>query len=233
MPVPFNNLQPAVAVTQAIVTYGPFPSRDSGSFDTETMGAIRHFAGFFNPQGTMSTHGQLLAISSNTALFSLLSDTYGGDGRSVFALPNLDITLSVGTGQGQGLTERSLGVGFGEAATTLLRSNLTSFYGGASIPADNSAPSLPTTYLINVVGPYAGSELDMLGAVWQFAGNFAPAGTLPCDGRLLQISEYDALFSLIGTIYGGDGQETFALPDLRGRTVVGVDSTHPLGSLSG
>jgi len=50
-----------------------------------------------------------------------------------------------------------------------------------------------------------------------FAGNFAPAGWMFCDGQLLPISENETLFVLIGTTYGGDGQETFALPDLRGR----------------
>jgi len=50
-----------------------------------------------------------------------------------------------------------------------------------------------------------------------FAGNFAPRDWAFCDGQLLPISEYDALFNLIGTTYGGDGQTTFALPDLRGR----------------
>jgi len=50
-----------------------------------------------------------------------------------------------------------------------------------------------------------------------FAGNFAPAGWMFCDGQLLPISEYETLFNLIGTTYGGDGQSTFALPDLRGR----------------
>ena len=50
-----------------------------------------------------------------------------------------------------------------------------------------------------------------------FAGNFAPAGWQFCEGQLLPISEYETLFNLIGTTYGGDGQSTFALPDMRGR----------------
>lgn len=50
-----------------------------------------------------------------------------------------------------------------------------------------------------------------------FAGNFAPAGWMFCDGQLLPISENETLFQLIGTTYGGDGQSTFALPDMRGR----------------
>ena len=50
-----------------------------------------------------------------------------------------------------------------------------------------------------------------------FAGNFAPDGWIFCEGQLLPISEFETLFQLIGTTYGGDGQETFAIPDLRGR----------------
>src|SRR5256885_8973738 len=56
-----------------------------------------------------------------------------------------------------------------------------------------------------------------VGEIRMFAGNFAPAGWMFCEGQLLPISENDALFTLIGTTYGGDGQTTFALPDLRGR----------------
>jgi microcystin-dependent protein len=59
-----------------------------------------------------------------------------------------------------------------------------------------------------------------IGEIRMFAGNFAPAGWAFCDGRQLAISENDALFNLIGTTYGGDGQQTFNLPDLRGRMPV-------------
>ncbi len=56
-----------------------------------------------------------------------------------------------------------------------------------------------------------------VGEVRMFAGNFAPAGWLFCEGQLLPISQYSTLYSLLGTTYGGDGQSTFALPDIRGR----------------
>src|SRR3990167_7868484 len=56
-----------------------------------------------------------------------------------------------------------------------------------------------------------------VGEIRIFAGNFAPAGWMFCEGQLLPISENETLFQLIGTSYGGDGQSTFALPDLRGR----------------
>ncbi len=56
-----------------------------------------------------------------------------------------------------------------------------------------------------------------IGEIRMFGGNFAPNGWMFCEGQLLSISEYEALFNLIGTTYGGDGVQTFALPDLRGR----------------
>lgn len=59
-----------------------------------------------------------------------------------------------------------------------------------------------------------------LGEIMPFAGNFAPTGWLACQGQLLSIAQYDALFSLIGTTYGGNGTTNFALPDLRGRVPI-------------
>lgn len=61
-----------------------------------------------------------------------------------------------------------------------------------------------------------------LGQIQAFGFNFAPVGWVPCDGSLYSISEYNALFALIGDIYGGNGQTNFAVPDLRGRTIVGT-----------
>jgi microcystin-dependent protein len=63
--------------------------------------------------------------------------------------------------------------------------------------------------------------------------NFAPAGWMLCQGQLLPISEYPALFNLIGTTYGGDGVSTFALPDLRGRVPVHQGAGFVMGQLSG
>ena len=60
----------------------------------------------------------------------------------------------------------------------------------------------------------------ILGEISMFAGNFAPRGWAFCDGQLLPISQYSALFSLLGTTYGGDGRTSFGLPDLRGRAPI-------------
>lgn len=66
------------------------------------------------------------------------------------------------------------------------------------------------------------TDYAYIGEIQMFAGNFAPRYWAFCDGQLLPISEYEALFSVIGTTYGGDGRSTFALPDLRGRVPVHV-----------
>ena len=60
----------------------------------------------------------------------------------------------------------------------------------------------------------------LIGTIMAFAFNFAPRGWALCDGQLLQIAQNTQLFSLLGTIYGGDGRTTFALPDLRGRVIM-------------
>jgi len=72
-----------------------------------------------------------------------------------------------------------------------------------------------------------------IGEIRMFAGDFAPLGWAFCHGQLLPIAENDVLFTLIGTTYGGDGQETFALPDLRGRAPMHVGNGHTLGELGG
>lgn len=72
-----------------------------------------------------------------------------------------------------------------------------------------------------------------IGEIRMFGGNFAPLGWKFCDGSILAISENDALFNLIGTTYGGDGQETFGLPDLRGRIPVHAGSNRTLGEMAG
>ena len=72
-----------------------------------------------------------------------------------------------------------------------------------------------------------------VGEIRMFAGNFAPAGWMFCEGQLLPISEYETLFNLIGTTYGGDGQNTFALPDLRGRIPLHMGSGFTLAETGG
>lgn len=72
-----------------------------------------------------------------------------------------------------------------------------------------------------------------IGEIRMFAGNFAPVGWMFCQGQMLNISDYDVLFTLIGTTYGGDGQVDFALPNLQSRVPVHQGSGYPLGASGG
>ena len=72
-----------------------------------------------------------------------------------------------------------------------------------------------------------------VGEIRMFGGNFAPAGWMFCEGQLLPISENETLFNLIGTTYGGDGQSTFALPDLRGRLPIHQGNSFVLAQTGG
>lgn len=75
--------------------------------------------------------------------------------------------------------------------------------------------------------------LPYVGEIRLFAGNFAPAGWMFCNGALVPISENETLFQLIGTTYGGDGQTTYGLPDLRGRVPIHQGGNRVIGEMGG
>ena len=104
----------------------------------------------FAPKGWAQCNGQLLPISQNTALFSLVGTFYGGDGKSTFALPNLQGSAALHQGQGQGLSERFLGEQGGSEFVTLIESempvhnhnlNANALAGSASLAAPTQAPA--------------------------------------------------------------------------------------------
>ncbi|WP_291120044.1 phage tail protein [Empedobacter sp. UBA7248] len=90
----------------------------------QTIGEIRMFAGNFAPLGWMLCQGQLLSISENDALFAIIGTTYGGDGSSTFALPNLASRVPVGMGQGLGLSNIILGEQVGAESVKLMTTQL-------------------------------------------------------------------------------------------------------------
>lgn len=92
--------------------------------DPVLLAELRLFASNFAPVGWALCNGQLLSISQNTALFSLLGTTYGGDGRTNFALPDLQGRVAVGMGQGAGLSQYVQGDQGGSETVTLLTSNI-------------------------------------------------------------------------------------------------------------
>lgn len=111
------------------------------------LGEISMFGGNFAPRGWAFCSGQLLSISSNTALFSILGTTYGGDGRTTFGLPNLQGRVAMHAGQGPGLTRRLLGERAGTTEETISLAEL----GPHTHPAELGA-SLATPDTSNPVG---------------------------------------------------------------------------------
>jgi microcystin-dependent protein len=92
---------------------------------------------------------------------------------------------------------------------------------GNNQPVSIVQPYLAVNYCMALQGIYPSRNWDpFVGTIGIFGFNFAPRGWAQCNGQLLSIAQYSALFSLIGTYYGGDGRTTFALPDLRGRVPV-------------
>lgn len=113
----------------------------------EFVAEIRAFPFFFALKGWAHCDGQLLPISQNTALFSLLGTVYGGDGKSTFALPDLQGSCVLHPGQGPGLSERFLGEQSGVESVTLLVSEIpfhTHRIDQSARPADNINPSPPS-----------------------------------------------------------------------------------------
>jgi microcystin-dependent protein len=105
---------------------------------------IRMFGFNFAPVGWAQCNGQLLPLSQNTALFSLLGTTYGGDGKSTFALPNLQGFSAMHPGQGNGLSLRDLGEQGGEEQVTLLVSEIPLHNHNIMCSNNDPAASIPT-----------------------------------------------------------------------------------------
>jgi len=214
-----------------IAVEGIFPSQASGS---DFIGEVMPFAGNFVPTDYLPADGRLLKIADYTALFTLIGTFYGGDGMTTFALPDLRGRTIVGA-------PTDIGETIGSPTVSLSNSQTSNGFGNVVQPFDNREPSLALNYVIALEGIFpsqSGSNVvdpntPFLGEVMAFAGNFAPRGWALCNGQLLSISQNTALFSLLGTTYGGDGITTFALPDLRNRTVIGTGNGVTIGSRPG
>lgn len=102
------------------------------------IGEIRIFAGNFAPYGWALCNGQLLPISQNTALYSIIGKTYGGDGKTNFALPNLQGRIPLHFGQGPGLSNRNLGEPIGSETVSLSGNQMPAHSHSATIKAANA-----------------------------------------------------------------------------------------------
>jgi microcystin-dependent protein len=240
---PFDNLEPSLVVNEVMPRSGVFPNLGgSGPAEGDTLGFVYNFAGSFVPGGSFAAQGQILPINTNEANFSLLGTTYGGNGQTTFQPPNLEGAATIGAGSGPGLTPRTLGAPVGSPTVTLTSSQVPAPHQStAAQPFDTIQPSLPLTPLIAISGAFptqgggAAGAPAFVGQIAWFAGNSVPAGWARADGQLLSVQQNQALFSLLGTTYGGGGNgvTTFALPNLEGRIAIGADAANPLGSEKG
>ena len=134
------------------------------------IGEVRLFAGNFEPRNWAFCRGQLIAIRQNTALFSILGTTYGGDGRTTFGLPDFRDHVGIGVGQGPGLSARVLGETGGEENVTLSTQDMPSHIHGVVMTDQpklkvSSSPATQTT-------PITGSSIAQPGFLVN--GSFAP-----------------------------------------------------------
>lgn len=176
-------------------------------------GAIALFAGADPPGGWLRADGSMLPVAQYTELFRVIGNSFGGDGKAGFALPDLNGRAGIGAGEGYGAPF----VTVGEKV--------------AGTPA--GVPGLGLPCLVNIAGGWtertgdgsAPPTLSMLGQVTFYAGSDIPDGWVPASGQRLRIAQFPALYSILGTTYGGDGIQYLCLPDLRGRMMTGADNS--------
>ena len=255
---PFDNRQPSMAVTKVMYRFGTSPFQYDAAVGG-MAGFVYDFAGYYAPGGSVPARGQRLERreSGDDQLFMLLERTFGGDGHVGFHLPDLQGVATIGTGAGPGRTPQDLGSATGSASVTLTTAQMPAhdhgLAGGGATgktaggqPFCNMQRSLPLRFLINVAGPdptpskdswsRSGEQRNAVfrGQIAAFASRFVdPPGWTEAAGQLLPIAGNEALFAVLKNTFGGDGQRTFALPDLRGRTIVGASAEHPPGSAFG
>lgn len=145
--IPRRGFLARVAAVLAGGVVLPRPARAASA--PEFLGEIRLFAGTFAPAGWALCNGQILPIASYTALYSILGNTYGGDGHTTFALPDLRGRVPIHAGQGTGLTPRTLGAQGGAATRTLAAGEMplhTHTVRANASPGTDVTPA-PTRYL--------------------------------------------------------------------------------------
>ncbi|MGN6398641.1 MAG: phage tail protein [Mucilaginibacter sp.] len=143
-----------------------------------TIGEVRIFAATFAPRTWAYCQGQLLAIRSNTALFSILGTQYGGDGVTTFALPNLASRAMVGTGQGPGLSQYDNGDMTGTENVTLLQSELPAHTHATTVTPGTGGTGQATLNGVNGLAGQAGPGGGLIGQdTTHNVSMFASSGT--------------------------------------------------------
>lgn len=249
--LPYSNMQPYLAMPIVFWRTAIFPSPDQSTGEP-FIGQISFFAGHYNLNNPMPASGQLLPINQNQAIFAVIWTNYGGNGQTTFAVPNLNGRTPMGIGAGPGPANWALAQQTGFVNSVLTADQLPAHEhaatslgintgpAGSGAPLSFMKPSLAIHYILCTNGfypprtltnggslPKAIGDSQMLGQINLFAGEFVPRGWVACDGQVLSIASNVALFSLLGTNFGGNGTTTFALPDLSSRIPVGSSTGVP------
>lgn len=172
-----------VSMHPSVVTSTCNPSNPPDSCLSE----ISLFPYNFTPAGYTKCNGAVLSINSYPNLYSLISATYGGDGTSTFAVPNLTASIPL--------------------------SGLDYYMANAGSTPDYTSATVSKIGSYNYFAYLSNSENYLIGEI-KMVSKADENIMLPCDGRVLSITDYPALFSLISSKFGGDGRSTFALPNL-------------------
>ena len=223
---PWNRSQPTLGLRMCIASAGDFPNQSSGAGDVPILGEVRAFGFDFCPAGWLVSDGSIPDIAQYPSLASVLGTTWGGNGTTTFGLPDLRNRTFLGTGQGPGLSNYTLGSSTGSTSVTLTSSQLAahthSMAGGAQTGSVGTSAPISLLRPSTTLTPYISSTgvFDLLSEMRYLAGAGAPTGFLPATGSLAPIGSSVNLFSKIGTTYGGNGSSTFGLPDLRGRGAI-------------
>ncbi len=144
-----------------------------------TIAEIRMFAGTFAPRTWLFCNGQTMSIAQNTAMFSLLGTTYGGNGQTTFGIPDLRGRVPVGTGTGPGLPNIQLGQMAGSSTVTLLTNNM---------PAHTHAVTggvTPQAATDGAVGPDAANRYTGPGNFYSTAGDNVGMAQIPATGLVI------------------------------------------------
>lgn len=213
-------------------------------------GEIRLFAGNVAPAGWAFCHGQEAAPNALPTLYAAIGTRFGGDGRATFRLPDLrgrvpvhrserivhgasggtetvalaaaeipehghGLPLAAPASAESSLHGRALNVAAGNGGSAVNLGTMTSSGLGTTHP--NVQPYLALNYIIALDD---GASGPMVGEVRLYAGTATPDGWARCDGQRLDVGAFGDLYTVIGTTYGGDGRQAFAVPDLRGRVAI-------------
>ena len=187
----------SVPITQLVATNGIDPHQSWRDRAAHVIGLVHSFAGDYPANGAAPATGQAIAADASPALRKVIGspDAFGGNGDA-FMLPDLRGRAIIGTGW---RGERRIG----------------------EIGHDGRTVALNWIIAISALFP-TGTIAPAIGHIQPFLGTEPPAGWALCHGQFFPISPYQALFAVLGTVFGGDERMMFQLPDLSGRTPVGI-----------